>query len=124
MLALTDQQEMQLVAPLGGGAGFFVLSLFWFLATSNLNRYTWKALLACAGLVTYALYFMVWQNEIREVWQWSRLLVIFGILLSAIIPFGLFYWIWRVQVGAKMERAGSRPNGSAPPTDPAPRKTN
>ena len=124
MLALTDKQEMQLVAPLFGGAGFFVLSLLWFLATSNLNRYTWKALLACAGLVAYALYLTVWQNEIREVWRWSRLLVMFGILLSAIIPFGLFYWIWRVQVGAKIEKTGSRPNGSAPPTGPAARKTN
>ncbi|HYL82633.1 MAG TPA: hypothetical protein VE263_00235 [Candidatus Angelobacter sp.] len=101
---MTDKQEMQLVAPLIlSGVFFILLSLIW-RGIGDLNRYTWKALLASAGLIAYALYLTMWQNEIIVLWNSFPLVVVFGALLSLIVPCGLFYWIWRVQVAAKAEK--------------------
>jgi hypothetical protein len=100
---MPDKREMQLVAPPILGGALYVLYLVWSLATGNLNRYTAKALLAAAGLAIYAGYIILWQNEIKDLWHSSPLVVVFGLLLSLLAPFGLFYWIWRVQVGAKAE---------------------
>ncbi len=46
---MTDKQEFQLLAPLIVGLGFFGLSLLLARTTGDLNRYTWKALLACGA---------------------------------------------------------------------------
>lgn len=101
---MTDKQLFQLVVPLLGGAGCFILLLLGTRVTGDLNRYTWKALLASAGLLTYAVYLTFWQDEIKQMW-WSRpVVLVFGLLLSLTVPCGLFYWIWRVQVEAKAER--------------------
>jgi hypothetical protein len=102
---MTDKQWFQLVAPPIGGLGFFVLALVLARATGDLNRYTWKALLASGGLISYVVYLTFWQDEIKNAWGEAPYLVILGLLSSTIVPIGLFYWIWRVQMGAKAERA-------------------
>jgi hypothetical protein len=101
---MTSKQEFQLVAPLIGGIGFFILALVWMGITGNLNRYTWKALLASGGLVAYALYLTCWQNELKELWHSVPLVLVSIVVLSLSIPCGLFYWIWRVQIEAKAEQ--------------------
>jgi hypothetical protein len=109
MLVMTDRQLMQLIAPLVIGGVFFVLVSIVWRGIGDLNRYTWKALLASAGLIAYALYLTMWQDEVKSLWHSFPLILAFGLLLSLIIPCGLFYWIWRVQLAAKAERdpAGS-----------------
>lgn len=104
MLVMTGKQEMQLIAPLILAAVFFVFLLVLARLTGDLNRYTWKALLAAAGLGAYALYLTMWQNEIGGLWHSFPLVVVFGVLLSLLAPCGLFYWIWRVQAAAKAEK--------------------
>jgi len=102
---MTDKQEMQLIAPLAiSGVFFIIVSLTW-RGLGDFNRYTWKALLASAGLVSYALYLTMWQDEIINAWHSVPLIVVFAALLSLIVPGGLFYWILRVQVAAKAETA-------------------
>jgi hypothetical protein len=101
---MTDKQDFQLVAPLIGGGGCFILCLLWTRMTGDLNRYTWKALLACGGLLAYALYLTFWQNELKELWHSAPSVLVFGLLLSLAVPCGLFYWVWRVQVAAKAKR--------------------
>lgn len=56
------------------------------------------------GLLAYALYLTFWQNEIKYLWYSSPLILVFGLLLSLLVPSGLFYWIWRVQVAARAEK--------------------
>jgi len=102
---MTDRQEFQLVAPLIMGGAAFILFLILARITGDLNRFVWKALLACAGLISYALYLTVWQNEIKELWHFSPLIVVFALFLSLTIPVILFMSVWRVQVGARAERA-------------------
>lgn len=101
---MTDTQLFQLVVPLVCGGGFFMLLLIGTRVTGDLNRYTWKALLASAGLLTYAAYLTFWQDEIVQMWLSRPLVLVFGLLLSLTLPCGLFFWIWRVQVEAKAER--------------------
>lgn len=102
---MTDKQEFQLIAPLIAGGGCFILLLVLTRMTGDLNRCTWKALLASGGLLAYTLYLTFWQNEIRSLWHSSAVVLVFGLLLSLLIPFGLFYWIWRVQVAAKAQKS-------------------
>jgi ATP/ADP translocase len=104
---MTSKQEFQLIAPLIAGLGFFILASVWIGITGNLNRYTWKALLASAGLFAYALYLTVWQNELKELWHSVPLVLVAILVLSLGLPCGLFYWIWRVQVAAKAEQLGN-----------------
>lgn len=111
---MTDKQEMQLVAPLILSGVFFILvSLIWH-GMGDLNRYTWKTLLASAGLIAYALYLTMWQDEIIGLWNSFPFIVVFGTLLSLIVPCGLFYWIWRVQVAAKVESIQAAPAATKP----------
>jgi hypothetical protein len=115
MLVITDKQEFQLVAPLAMGGGAFLLFLLLMRMTGDLNRNTWKALLAAAGLITYALYLTMWQNEIRRLWTFSPPVATFGVLLSLFVPSGLFFWIWGVQLAARREGMGQEPR--LPKTD-------
>jgi hypothetical protein len=114
MLVITNKQEFQLLLPLIGGLGFVVMCVLLFRGTGDLNRYTFKALIASGGLLAYALYLTVWQNELKYVWSMWPLVLIFGLFMSLIVPIGLFYWIWRVQVSAKVSGALI-----APPNAPA-----
>lgn len=111
---MTDKQWIQLVAPLVIGCVFLVLvSLVW-RGIGDLNRYTWKALLASAGLIAYALYLTMWQDEIRGLWHSFPVIILFGGLLSLIVPCSLFHWIWRVQVTARAERIPAPPEDMRP----------
>jgi hypothetical protein len=101
---MTSKQEFQLIVPLIAGVGFFILALVWTGITGDLNRYTWKALLASGGLVAYALYLTVWQHELKELWHSVPLVFVSILLLSLVIPCGLFYWIWRIQIAAKAQQ--------------------
>lgn len=112
MLVMTDKQEFQLIAPLVAGGGCFVLLLLFTRMTGDLNRYTWKALLASGGLLAYALYLTFWQNEIKQLWSSFPLVLVFGLLLSLMFPCGLFYWIWNVQIAAKAERVAVEATGA------------
>jgi hypothetical protein len=110
LFAVTDRQWIQLVAPPIVGLGFFLLVVIFMRGTGDLNRYSWKALLASAGLLTYAGYLTLWQTEIKNAWYVAPFLVIIGLFATLIIPIGLFYWIWRVQIGAKTEGLVSTAN--------------
>lgn len=109
---MTSKQEMQLIAPLAAGAGFFLMMCIVTARTGELNRYTAKGLLACSGLLSYALYLTLWQDEIKALWYLSPLLVVSGVLLSLTIPAGLFTWTWHVQTVARAQSNVAAFNGS------------
>lgn len=116
MLVITSKQGMQLLAPPILGSVLFVMCLVVSRATGSLNRYTWKGLLAAAGLATYAVYLTLWQDEISRMWHSFPLVVVFGALLSLAFPASLFYWIWRVQVAAKAEQVPVLPDDIRKPS--------
>jgi hypothetical protein len=113
---MTDKQVFQLIAPIVVGFGFFLLALLLGRTTGDLNRYTWKALLASGGLLAYALYLTFWQNEMKELWAFSPALLVLGLLFSLLFPAWLFYWIWTVQTAARAEQViivkPNHPSGS------------